>query len=298
MARQTWSVRGRTVLVTGAARGIGAESARRLVERGANVALVGLEPELLEALAAECGPQAAAFEADVTDVDALESAVAATVERFGGIDGVVANAGIAPAGMVRSIDPAAFERTIEINLLGTWRSVRACLPHVLERRGYVLVVSSLSAVGYAPGMAAYTASKAGIEAFSNALRVELAHLGVDVGVAYFGWIDTEMVRGGDRHPAFGFARAKIPGPLGKTHPLSLAGDAVANGIERRRRWVAVPPWIRGLLVVRGMLPPMLDAGGRRDAAEMDERFLRDVESRGAEEASQPVGAGGAAVNRR
>ena len=298
MARETWSVQGRTVLITGAARGIGAESARRLASRGANLALVGLEPELLEQVAAECRPNAAAFEADVTDVAALEGAVAATVERFGGIDAVVANAGVAGAGTVRSIDPASFERTIEINLLGTWRTVRACLPPVIERRGYVLVVSSLSAIAYAPGMAAYTASKAGVEAFSNALRIELAHLGVGVGVGYFGWIDTELVAGADRHPAFGFARAKIPGPMGKTYPLSLAGDAIADGIERRRRWVAVPWWIRGMLVLRGMLPPLLDAGGRRDAAEMDERFLRDVERRGVEEASQPVGAGGAAVNRR
>jgi NAD(P)-dependent dehydrogenase (short-subunit alcohol dehydrogenase family) len=298
VASERWSLPGRTVLITGAARGIGAESARRLAQRGANVSLVGLEPEGLQRVAAECGEQRAAwFEADVTDWDALEAAVAGTVERFGGIDVVMANAGIAPAGMVRSIEPAAFEKTIEINLLGAWRTVRVCLPQVVDRRGYVLVVSSMSALLYGPGMASYTASKAGVEAFSNAMRIELAHLGVDVGVGYLFWIGTDMVAGGDAHPAFAFARAKLPGPLGKTHPVSKVGDAVVDGIERRRRWITVPRWIRALLLLRGLLFPLLDLGGGRDAAEMDERFERDKAQRGAE-ASAPVGAGGAAVRDR
>src|SRR4051794_33429767 len=119
-------LQGRTILITGAARGIGAESARKASARGANVALVGLEPEELARVAVQCGPNAAAFETDITDVDALGEAVDAAVERFGGIDVVVANAGVAPTGMVRSMDPAAFERTIEVNLLGVWRTVRAC----------------------------------------------------------------------------------------------------------------------------------------------------------------------------
>ncbi|MFN2616684.1 MAG: SDR family oxidoreductase [Thermoleophilaceae bacterium] len=298
MAREGWSLTGRTVLITGAARGIGAESARHLARRGANVSLVGLEPEELQRVAAECGEERAAwFEADVTDWEALEAAVAGTVERFGGIDVVVANAGIAPAGTIRSIDPAAFEKTIDVNLLGPWRSVRACLPHVIERRGYVLVIASLSAVAYGPVMGAYTASKAGVEAFSNALRIELAHLGVDVGVGYFSWIATDMVAGADAHPAFGFARANLPGPLGKTYPVSKVGDAVAEGIERRRRWITVPNWIRALLLLRGLIFPLIDRGGARDAPEMDKRFERDAAERGPD-ASAPIGAGGTALRER
>src|SRR5687767_10677254 len=111
-----FDVRGRTVLVTGAARGIGAETAKRLHGKGANVALVGLEPDELEARAAELGERAAWFECDVTDLEALEDAVARTVERFGSLDVVVANAGVAPNGSVASVDPAAFDRTIEVNL--------------------------------------------------------------------------------------------------------------------------------------------------------------------------------------
>jgi NAD(P)-dependent dehydrogenase (short-subunit alcohol dehydrogenase family) len=165
-----WSVRGKTVFITGAARGLGAETARRVAARGANVALVGLEPEELERVAAQCGRNAAWFECDVTDREALAAAVEGTVERFGGIDVCMANAGIAPIGPVRSTDPDAFERTIEVNLLGVWRTVRACLPQVIERRGYVLVIASIAAALHAPGMAAYAASKAGAEAFADSLR--------------------------------------------------------------------------------------------------------------------------------
>src|SRR3954447_24710499 len=89
-----YDVSGRTVFITGAARGIGAASARRLHAAGANVALVGLEPELLEELAASLGDRACAFEADVTSYDALQRAVRGTVSRFGAIDVAIANAGI------------------------------------------------------------------------------------------------------------------------------------------------------------------------------------------------------------
>jgi NAD(P)-dependent dehydrogenase (short-subunit alcohol dehydrogenase family) len=291
----TWDLRGKTVLITGAARGIGAETARRAAAAGANVALVGLEPEELERVAAQCGSNAAAFECDVTDWDALERAVERTVERFGGIDVVMANAGIAPAGMVRSVDPAAFERTVEINLLGVWRTVRASLPQVIERKGYVLVTASLAAAIHGPGMAAYSAAKAGAEAFADSLRVEVKHLGVDVGVAYFGFIDTDMVRGADTHPALGQLRANAGGPIAKTYPVSQVGKAVVEGMEKRSRWVVVPRWSRALLVLRTALAPLLDKAAFETAAEADGLFQQDVENRGVEAASAPVGPGGEAA---
>ena len=294
----TWDLRGKTVLVTGAARGIGAETARRAAAAGANVALVGLEPEELERVAAQCGPNAAAFECDVTDWQALEHAVEGTVERFGGIDVVMANAGIAPAGMTRSIDPRAFERTLEINLMGVWRTVRTCLPHVIERQGYVLVVASLAAAIHGPGMAAYSAAKAGAEAFANSLRVEVKRLGVDVGVAYFAFIDTDMVRGADSHPAIGKLRQDAPGPFGKTYPVSAVGKAVVEGMQKRSRWIVVPGWARALLVLRVALAPLIDRGSFDRAAEADQLFQQDVDARGVEAASAPVGAGGEAASER
>jgi NAD(P)-dependent dehydrogenase (short-subunit alcohol dehydrogenase family) len=285
------------VLITGAARGLGAETARRVAARGANVALVGLEPEELQRIAAQCGTNSAWFECDVTDNRALERAVQGTVERFGGIDVLMANAGIACGGMVRSTDPAAFERTIEINLLGVWRTVRAALPHVIERQGYALVIASLAAAVHGPGMAAYSASKAGAEAFADSLRVEVKHLGVDVGVGYFAFIDTDMVRGADAHPALGRFREEAGWPFTKTYPLSRAGKAIADGIEKRSRWVVVPPWGRALLVLRTAISPLLDRASAETAAEADAVFMQDVEERGAEAASAPVGPGGEAARR-
>jgi len=294
----TWDLRGKTVLITGAARGIGAETARRAAAAGANVALVGLEPEELQRVAAQCGSGAAAFECDVTDWQALERAVEGTVERFGGIDVVMANAGIAPAGMVRSVDPAAFERTVEINLLGVWRTVRTSLPQVVERKGYVLVTASLAAAIHGPGMAAYSAAKAGAEAFADCLRTEVKHLGVDVGVAYFGFIDTDMVRATDAHPALGALRANAGGPIAKTYPVSQVGKAVVEGMEKRSRWVVVPRWSRALLVLRTALAPLFDRAASEAAVEADGLFQQDVDNRGVEAASAPMGPGGDAARQR
>jgi NAD(P)-dependent dehydrogenase (short-subunit alcohol dehydrogenase family) len=293
----TYSPAGKSVLITGAARGIGAESARRLAQHGARVALVGLEPDRLAEVAESCGPEAAWFEADVTDREELQRAVDGTVAAFGGIDVVMANAGIAPIAMVRSIDEAAFERVIEVNLVGAWRTVRACLPHVIERRGYVLAVASVAAAAHGAGMAAYSASKAGLEAFADSLRGEVAHLGVDVGVAYFSWIATDMVAGADADPVGGYVRGLLKGPLAKTYPVSMAGDAVVRGVEARARRVVVPGWVRVLLAGRGLLGPLVDRQLREHAAEVDARMQAEIERRGAEAASAPVGAGGEADER-
>ena len=201
--------------------------------------------------------------------------------------------------MVRSIDPAAFERTIEVNLLGVWRTVRACLPHVIERRGYVLVIASLAAAFHAPGMAAYAASKAGAEAFADSLRVEVTHLGVDVGVGYFAFIDTDMVRGA-RRPSGARAACARSGRAARQ-------DLPAVGRRARRSWRAsrsvaagwwCPAGCAPMLVLRTALAPLIDRAAVERAAETDARFQQDVAERGAEAASAPVGAGRRAARER
>lgn len=285
----------KVVLITGAARGIGAAAARSCAARGASVALVGLEPEELERTAAALGPDAAWWEADVTDADALAAVAEAVAERFGGIDAVVANAGIGGGGSILQSDPAAFERILEVNLFGVWRTIRATLPYVVERRGYVLPVASMAALAWSGGMGPYNASKAGTEALGRTLRAEVAHLGVEVGVAYFSWIDTDLVRGADAHPVGGALRGKLRGPMAKTYPVALTGEAIADGIERRRRTVVVPGWVRPLLAVRGLIQPVVEYAAMRHGRELLARERADVEQRGAEAASAPVGPGGAAA---
>lgn len=256
MGRATYDVNGRTVFITGAARGIGAESARRLHAKGANLALVGLEPERLEALAAELGDRVAVFEADTTDSAALDRAVAGTVERFGGIDVAIANAGIQRSGAVLTADPDAIERTIEVNLLGVWRTDRAVLPHIIERKGYLLNIASLAAISHAPLMSAYTASKAGVEAFTDALRVETAPTGARVGCAYFGFIDTDIVRGSFAQPSNQAMLKMLPGPIAKPAPLSQAIDAIEKGVERRSLKVWAPRFVGPLMLIRGIAQPL------------------------------------------
>jgi NAD(P)-dependent dehydrogenase (short-subunit alcohol dehydrogenase family) len=294
MARARGGLEGKTALITGAARGIGAESARRLAAAGANVSLVGLEPEELARAAGRCEPQAAWFEADVRDWEALERAVAGTVERFGGIDVVIANAGIGSGGTIRAIEPEAFERVIEVNLLGTWRTLRACLPHVIERRGYVLIVASLAALAQMPLMGAYSASKAGVEALGTTLRAETSHLGVDVGVGYFSWIETELVSGADEHPSFAHVRASLPGPFRKTYPLGDAADAVVRGVERRARRVLAPGWLRAVIALRGVSGGFIQRNWPPIMPEVDRLVEKEMAERGSA-AFAPVGAGGEAA---
>lgn len=289
------SLKGKVVLVTGAARGIGAGLAERFAARGAKVALLGLEPEEQTRVAERIGPNAASWKADVTSWSDLETAVAEVVEKWGGIDVVVANAGIASTGFVRSVDPKAFEKVIEVDLLGVWRTFRVTIPHVIERKGYLLAISSLAAIAHAPGMANYAAAKAGVEAFCNSLRAELRHHGVQVGVAHPTWIRTDLVTSADAHPVFGKLRGSMPGILGKTYPLETALDDIERGTLRRARTIHVPRWVGGLKLLRSFLPPFVELGAKRlGLAQADAEALRDIEARGARE-SAVVGHGGRAA---
>jgi len=287
-----WNLQGKTVLITGAARGIGAETARRLAARGARLSLVGLEPELLEQVASELG-EAAWFECDVTDRASIKAAADATVERFGGIDVVMANAGIGAGGTVLTMDPAGWERVIEVNLLGVYRTINVALPHVIERKGYVLPVASMAAAVHAPGMSAYSASKAAVEALGDALRPEVKHKGVDVGVAYYSWIDTEMVRGADAREGMSTLRKRLRGPAAKTFTVEEAGEATAAGIAARARRIVVPRNFRAVLVARMLMGRLSEREMRKDLPAMIELVEREAREKGAE-AAAPVGAGGAA----
>lgn len=255
-------LRGRVVLVTGAARGIGEAVAREAARRGAQLALVGLEPERLRALSAELsaehpagnGPGHYWAEADVTDQAALDRAVSGAAAVLGGLDVVVANAGIANTGTVATSPPDALARTVEVNLVGVIRTVSATRPEIVAARGHYLLVASVASFTVAPGLAAYCASKAGVEAFGDAFRLEVAHQGVTVGTAHPIWIDTDLVRDAKEDlPVFRRTIARMPGPLGAQVDVATCARLFVDGIEARRPKVFVPRTVGSVFHARALL---------------------------------------------
>jgi NAD(P)-dependent dehydrogenase (short-subunit alcohol dehydrogenase family) len=229
----------KTVLITGGARGIGRATAAELARRG-------WTPILADIDAADD-----VIAMDVLDPAACEQAVATVLERHGRLDAVWANAGIASFGPLALTDPDAWERTIEVNLLGVFRTVRAALPAVIEARGYVAVTASLASFAQAPGMSSYSASKAGVEAMCNSLRLELAHHGVDVATIHPTWIDTDMVREANQElRAYQRLRAVMRPPFKKSYPVERAAKDIADGFDKRARRICTPPFVRIAHVLR------------------------------------------------
>ncbi|MGY1752628.1 SDR family oxidoreductase [Blastococcus sp. SYSU D01042] len=256
--RPRTSLAGRSVLVTGAARGIGAALARKAAARGARVSLVGLEPDELARVADELGPEHLWVEADVTDPEALKEAVQRTVDTFGGLDVVVANAGIAPLTTVMTSSAHALARTIEVNLIGAMLTVHAALPFIAERRGHVQIVASAASFTVLPGMSAYCASKAGVERFGDALRLEVAHRGVTVASAHPSWIDTDLVRDTEAAlPTFAETRKDLPGPLGSYISVEECAEALVDNLETRGRRVYVPRTLGVVSALRQLVTGVL-----------------------------------------
>jgi NAD(P)-dependent dehydrogenase (short-subunit alcohol dehydrogenase family) len=188
---------GKVAFVTGAGSGIGEASARLLAARGARVTLVGRTEDELEEVAAGIrseGGEAITAVADVSDEDAVEQAVRATLEQFGRLDVVVANAGVNGtwAG-IEDLSVEDFRSTLEINLTGTFITLKATVPHV-GRGGSAVVIASVNGtrIFSNTGASAYSASKAGQVALTKMLAVELGPRGIRVNVICPGAIDTEI----------------------------------------------------------------------------------------------------------
>ena len=286
-------LRGRRLVITGAARGIGEAVARGAAARGARVALLGLEPERLERLARDLGPSAIWRPADVRDGAGLRAAIDDSAEVMGGIDLVLANAGVAAYGTVRQAEDASFERVVDINLNGVFRTLRYSSPHLERSGGHVLVVAS--ALSFLPlgGMASYGASKAAVEMLALAYRQEVAHLGVTVGLVHPSWIDTDLVREAEGDlPSFQELRRRLPYPGNVTTSVDGAAAAIVRGLVNRRsrvyvpRAVAVASWMKAAINSPVGWPWM-----RRLAADVVPALELEVKALGRLEQLLPVSAG-------
>ena len=284
-----YDLNGKVALVTGAARGIGYETARQLHLRGASVTVLDIDAAEAREAAERIGPRAIGLATDVTDHSAVMQSVAETVERFGGLDVVVANAGIAQKNMatVRGIGVEEWERVFEVDMLGVWRTVRAALPQVVERQGHIVVTSSVYAFVNGVLNSPYAVAKSGVESLGRSLRAELMPLGASASVAYFGWVDTKLVQdafenNGDR------MQQNLPEFLKRRITPDQAGAAVVRGIEERAPRIFAPKWWRYVSALRGLLNPLLDRRFENDAAMT--KTVREVEAEADEQGAAAVSA--------
>ncbi|MEV5727128.1 MULTISPECIES: SDR family oxidoreductase [Streptomyces] len=276
----------RTVVVTGAARGLGAAVARDLAGRGARLALLGHERDALEAVARSLPGPALVHEVDVTDGAELHRAARRIRAGLGPASAVVANAGIAEGGPFATSAPDRWRRVIDVNLTGSALTARTFLPDLRETAGYYLQVGSLASFGAAPLMSAYCASKAGVEAFAHVLGAEEAHRGVAVGIAYVNWTDTDMIRDADQYLVLRELRGHMPPPARRVYPAELVAARLGRAVERRRTTVYVPAWLRLVQVTRAALPPVV--------LRVSRRHLPTLEAEPAFGDTGPLGAGGRA----
>jgi NAD(P)-dependent dehydrogenase (short-subunit alcohol dehydrogenase family) len=274
-----YDLNGKVALVTGAARGIGFETARQMHLRGASVAVLDLSAEEAREAAERIGPRAIGIGADVTDQNAMLATVAEVVEKLGGLDVAVANAGIAQKrfATVRGISGEEWERVFEVDLLGVWRTARAALPQIVERRGQIVVVSSVYAFANGMGNSPYAVAKAGVEALGRSLRVELAPHGASATVAYFGWVDTKLVQDAFGQEDGGRIRELSPDFLLKRITPAEAGAGLVRGIEERAPRVFVPKWWRYVSAFRGLINPLLDRRMESDAKTA--ALIRDIDAK-------------------
>jgi NAD(P)-dependent dehydrogenase (short-subunit alcohol dehydrogenase family) len=150
-----------------------------------------------------------------------------------------------------------------------------------------LNISSLAAIAHAPLMGPYTTAKAGVEALTDALRMETAPSGARVGCAYFGYLDTDLVRAGFAQPSVKSLTAQLPAFMRNPAPLPKAIDAIERGIERRSARVCYPRWVGPALLLRGLIQPLSEWQTMKDSAVLEEG-MRLAESSGETQSQDPV----------
>jgi short-subunit dehydrogenase len=247
----------KVVLITGASSGIGAGLAQELGTRGARLGLIARRSDVLEKLVGEVvskGGKALALPADVRDAESVQAAADRLRQEFGRIDVLIANAGIGATTDAAQLNPGEVANVVNVNVIGAANSVAAVVPDMIARgAGHLVVISSLAAYRGLPKSAAYCASKAGVSAFFESLRLDLEPRGVDVTIIHPGFIKTPLTAG---------RQAQMPYLM----ELQDAVQKIVSVIERRKKSYAFP-WQLASIVRAGMIMPnfMYDWISRRNS---------------------------------
>jgi meso-butanediol dehydrogenase / (S,S)-butanediol dehydrogenase / diacetyl reductase len=210
---------GKVAIISGGGTGIGAATARRFAAEGAKVIVTGRRKDPLDVVAAETG--GVAVPGDVTDPEHAPAAVGTAVGTFGGLDVVVANAGTGSGGTAGDVDDERWQRTLDVNVTGVLRLVRAALPFLIERGGgSIVLVSSTSGLVSATDSAAYVTSKHALIGLARSLSVDYGPSGIRANAVCPGWVVTPMADGGmdtvaerrgmTREDAYALATATVP----------------------------------------------------------------------------------------
>ncbi len=258
-----YQLAGRTVAITGSTGGLGAAIAQALRGRGANLALLDLDPDALAAQAERLGGEGVArtYTVDVRDFDTLDAAMSAAAQEFGRLDVAIANAGVEVMRPMTLMEPADFERTIDINLNGVWRTFRAAVPHVQHQRGFLLAISSMAAFVHSPLQAPYTASKAAVWAMCNSIRLEVRHVGVGVGSVHPTFFATPMMDRVLQDPAGRMLWGEHKSQLWKMIPIETVVEGVVRAIERRASMTVIPKANNGIARAPGLFGPLIERVG-------------------------------------
>ncbi|HJL01566.1 MAG TPA: SDR family oxidoreductase [Polyangiaceae bacterium LLY-WYZ-15_(1-7)] len=252
--------RGRSVVLTGASKGIGARLAERLAERGARLTLAARSAGALEEVAGRCrqlGGEAIVAPTDVADAEACGALVARAVEAWGAIDAVVHNAGISMWARFDEVeDLGVFERIMRVNYLGPVYLTHHALPHLKRSRGLLVAISSLTGKTGVPTRSGYAASKHALQGFCDSLRIELRHTGVDVCVISPGFVDTDIratALGGD-----GASLGASPRDERENMSVDECVEIVVEAMEARRREVVMTGLAKAGMALKLISPRAVD----------------------------------------
>lgn len=270
--KKRYPVKGKVVLITGAGRGLGAATASTLAQRGAHVVVADIDQDSAQRVVATLpNARGLALTCDVTQPDSVTEAVSRTTDEFGGIDVVIANAGIMGRGAtMRALGPGEVGQVMSVNVAGVVNTVSAAMESVISRRGQIVLISSVFAFLNGAGVIPYAMSKAAVEQLGRGLNVELARHGASTMTAYFSLIDTDMIRSGlDADPHAQALMGAMPEFVGKRIAPEAAATAIVDGIEGRKSAIMIPKHWSPISALRGVAGPLVDTRLARDAGVQD-----------------------------